>query len=56
MGKRRSDVVISGVRSYRTSFKGEKYLYQQGDKWAIVAFKPMPDSPTAPPAASPSAR
>jgi len=51
--KRRSDVVISGVRTYRTSFKGEKFLYQQGDKWAIASFKPMPDSPSAPPAPPP---
>ncbi len=54
MSKRRADVVVGGVRSYRTAFKGEKYLYQQGDKWAIAAFKPLPDSPSAPPAAPPA--
>jgi tricorn protease len=54
MSKRKSDTVISGVRSYRTAFRGEKYLYQQGDKWAIAAFKPMPDSASAPPPPPPS--
>jgi tricorn protease len=54
MAKRRADVVVSGVKSYRTAFKGEKYLYQQGDKWAIAAFKPMPDSATAPPVGPPA--
>jgi len=54
MSKRKSDTVISGVRSYRTAFRGEKYLYQQGDKWTIAAFKPMPDSASAPPAPPPS--
>jgi tricorn protease len=55
MAKRRADVVISGVRNYRTAFKGEKYLYQQGDKWVIATFKPMPDSATAPPPPPPAA-
>ncbi len=53
MAKRRADVVVSGVRNFRTSFKGEKYVYQQGDKWAIASFKPMPESASAPPAGPP---
>jgi tricorn protease len=55
MAKRRTDVVVSGVRNFHAAFKGEKYIYQQGDKWAIAAFKAMPDSPTAPPAGPPAA-
>ncbi len=55
MSKRRADVVIAGVRNFRTAAKGDKFLYQQGDKWAIAAFKPMPDSPTAPPVPPPAA-
>ncbi len=43
MAKRKSDTVISGVKTYKTAFRGEKYLYQQGDKWAIASFKPMPE-------------
>lgn len=55
MTKRRADVVVSGVRSFHAAFKGEKYIYQQGDKWAIASFKAMPDSATAPPAGPPAA-
>ncbi len=54
MTKRREDVVIAGVREYHTASKGEKYLYRQGDKWAIASFKPMPDSASAPAAPPPS--
>ncbi|MGA2327611.1 MAG: PDZ domain-containing protein [Bryobacteraceae bacterium] len=49
LGKRKSDVVIDGVRSFRMSFSGEKMLYQQGDRWVIAAPKPMADSEGAPP-------
>ena len=54
MSKRRSDTVVSGVSNFRTAYRGDKYLYQQGDKWAIAAFKPMPDSASAPPPPPPS--
>ena len=49
--KRKSDIVIAGVKSFQPSFNGEKMLYQQGDKWFIASLKPMTDSkePTPPP-------
>ncbi|HEX4769663.1 MAG TPA: PDZ domain-containing protein [Bryobacteraceae bacterium] len=53
MAKRRADVVIADVKSYRTAFKGTKYLYQQGEKWVIASLKPMPDSASMPPPAPP---
>ena len=52
LGKRKSDVVIGGVRAFQVSFSGEKMLYRQGDKWVIAAPPPMPDgegAPTPPP-------
>ncbi len=32
---RKTDSVVSGVRSFNVSFNGEKILYRQGDKWVI---------------------
>jgi tricorn protease len=48
---RKSDVAIGGVRSFEISQDGEKMLYQQGEKWAIAAPKPMAtgSSPAPPP-------
>ena len=40
--KRKEDQLIAGVQSVSVSANGEKYLYQQGDTWAIA--------PTASPA------
>ncbi len=52
LGKRKADVVASGVREFRVSFSGEKMLYRQGDRWFITELKPMADSDTpAPPPA-----
>jgi tricorn protease len=51
LNKRKSDVVVGGVRAFRVSFDGGKILYQQGDKWVLTALKPIPDSPGAPPPA-----
>ncbi|MBI1789006.1 MAG: PD40 domain-containing protein [Acidobacteria bacterium] len=52
LGKRKSDVAIGGVASFRISFNGEKMLYQQGDRWFIAAPKPMASSEGAPPPAA----
>ena len=52
LGKRKSDVVIGGVRAFQMSFNGEKMVYRQGDKWVIAAPPPMPEgegAPTPPP-------
>ena len=49
LGKRKSDVAIAGVRSFKVSVNGEKMLYQQGDRWLITEPKPMADSEGAPP-------
>jgi tricorn protease len=46
---RKSDVAIAGVRSFEISQDGEKMLYQQGDKWAITAPKPMAAGSGPPP-------
>ena len=51
--KRKSDVVIGGVRFFEISANGEKMLYRQGDRWAITAPKPMASGSTPPPPASP---
>src|SRR6266478_915713 len=32
LSKRKSDVLIVGVKSFQPSFNGEKMLYQQGDR------------------------
>jgi tricorn protease len=42
LNKRKEDQLIAGVQSISVSANGEKYLYQQGDTWAIA--------PTAQPA------
>ena len=49
--KRKSDVPLSGVRSFEISENGEKMLYRQGDRWIIAAPRPMATGPGAPPPA-----
>jgi len=49
LSKRKTDVVIGGVKQFQVSFTGEKMLYQQDDKWTIADPPPMPDSPDGPP-------
>lgn len=39
--KRKSDVLVSGVKSFEISDNGEKMLTQQGDHWMITAPHPM---------------
>ena len=48
---RRSDVVIGGVYSFELACNGEKYLYNQGERWFIGALRPMPPAgtPSGPP-------
>ncbi len=41
---RKSDIVISGVSEFEMARNGEKYLYQQGNKWFIGTLKPMSPS------------
>ena len=48
LSKRKSDVVITGVRNFQICLSGEKMLYQQGDRWVIAAPKPMADAEDAP--------
>jgi tricorn protease len=49
---RRSDVVIGGVGSFEIARSGEKYLYNQGERWFIGTLRPMPPpgAPAGPPA------
>ncbi len=48
LGKRKSDVAIAGVRSFRISLNGEKMLYQQGERWVIAASaSPAPAADSA---------
>jgi tricorn protease len=49
LAKRKTDVVVSGVKTFQISFSGEKMLYQQEDKWSIAEPPPMPDGPDGPP-------
>jgi len=49
LAKRKSDVPLSGARSFQMSFNGEKMLYRQGDRWLIAAPKPMDSAQQAPP-------
>jgi tricorn protease len=49
LGKRKTDVVIGGVKSFQVSFTGEKMLYQQDDKWTIAEPPPIPEGPDGPP-------
>jgi tricorn protease len=35
--KRKTDQLIAGIQNASVSFSGEKYLYQQGEKWFIAA-------------------
>ncbi|MGA8035917.1 MAG: PDZ domain-containing protein [Candidatus Acidiferrales bacterium] len=37
LNKRKEDQLIAGVQSVSVSFNGEKYLYQQGETWAIAS-------------------
>jgi tricorn protease len=54
---RKSDVPLSGVRTFIMSHNGEKALYRQGDNWTIAALRPMPTgsgpAPPTPPAGGP---
>jgi len=52
---RKSDVAIGGVRGFEISGNGEKMLYRQGEKWVIVAPKPMPPAGGGPPPPPPPA-
>jgi tricorn protease len=49
LSKRKTDVVMGGVKTFQMSFSGEKMLYQQDDKWSIAEPPPMPDGPDGPP-------
>jgi tricorn protease len=51
--QRKSDVVVSGVNNFEVSRNGEKIGYRQGERWYIVALRPMP-GPGAPPSPAPS--
>lgn len=44
LSKRKSDVAIDGVRSFRISASGEKVLYQQDDRW-VITTEPPPGEP-----------
>ncbi|HXM45033.1 MAG TPA: PDZ domain-containing protein [Bryobacteraceae bacterium] len=49
LSKRKTDVIVGGVKNFQMSFTGEKMLYQQDDKWTIAEPPPMPDGPDGPP-------
>ncbi len=49
LNKRKTDVILGGVKSFQVSFSGEKMLYQQDDKWSIAEPPPVPDGPDGPP-------
>ena len=49
LSKRKTDVVMGGVKSFQMSFTGEKMLYQQDDKWSIAEPPPVPEGPDGPP-------
>ncbi len=49
LSKRKSDVVVGGVKSFQISFTGDKMLYQQDDKWLIAEPPPMPEGGDGPP-------
>ncbi len=49
LGKRKSDVLLTGVTSFEISDNGEKMLTGQGDRWTITAARPMADKAGAPP-------
>ncbi|HKX00095.1 MAG TPA: PDZ domain-containing protein [Bryobacteraceae bacterium] len=51
LSKRKSDVVIGGVRTFQVSLSGEKMLYRQGDRWFIAALRPIADGHDEPPPA-----
>ena len=49
---RRADVVVAGAGTFVLAANGEKYLYNQGDRWFMGTLRPMPPAgaPPAPPA------
>jgi tricorn protease len=49
LAKRKSDIVIGGVKAFRVSSTGEKMLYQQDDKWTIAEPPPLADGSDGPP-------
>jgi tricorn protease len=46
--KRKSDILLTGVRNFRISFNGEKMLYQQEDQWVIKEPPPMSEDGSPP--------
>jgi tricorn protease len=57
LSTRKSDPVLSGVRTFMVTFNGEKALYQQGERWVIASVGSLsPNSQTAAPAAAGSGR
>jgi tricorn protease len=53
--KRRSDVVIGGIRAFEMARNGKKYLYSQRGRWFIGDLRPMPPSGASAPSPPPSA-
>ena len=49
LSKRKTDVIVGGVKNFQVSFTGEKMLYQQDDKWTIAEPPAMSDGPDGPP-------
>jgi tricorn protease len=49
LAKRKSDTPFSGLSGFKTSFGGEKVLFQKGDSWTIAAIPPIADGPGGPP-------
>jgi tricorn protease len=49
LGKRKVDVVVSGVKAFQISATGEKMLYQQDDKWTIADPPPVSEGNDPPP-------
>ncbi|MGA8677076.1 MAG: PDZ domain-containing protein [Candidatus Acidiferrales bacterium] len=37
LAKRKAEQLVAGIQGANVSFNGEKYLYQQGEKWFIAA-------------------
>ncbi len=56
LAKRKSNVVVSGVRTFEISENGEKMLTQQGDKWMISAPRPMAAGEGGPPPPPPDSQ
>jgi tricorn protease len=49
--KRKTDTPYSGLKYFKTSFSGDKVLYQKDDRWTIAELPPMADGPGAAPSA-----